>query len=202
MPIRKILFREILDSRGNKTIEAEVYSAKNVAVAAAPSGASVGRYESPAFPKKGSSEAIKIFKKKLQKKITGAKIDYKAVDAIVKEFDPKREIIGGNLSVALSLAVAKLQAAEKGIPFYELTLEGLLISLSIKEIIDRKKILEKFLSEVNIEEKELQDILQKLAKIAPRFICSLFEKYSKTYCEGKIDKLDKEISPDKSWDHS
>ena len=78
---------------------------------------------------------------------------------------------------------------EKGIPFYKLTLEGLLISLSLKEITDRKKILEKFLSEVNMEEKELQDILQKFAKIAPRFICSLFEKYAITYCEGKIDKL-------------
>lgn len=78
---------------------------------------------------------------------------------------------------------------EKGIPFYELTLEGLLISLSIREITDRKKILEKFLSEVNMEEKEFQEILLKFAKITPRFICSLFEKYAKTYCEGKIDKL-------------
>jgi len=78
---------------------------------------------------------------------------------------------------------------EKGIPFYELTIEGLLISLSIKEITDRKKILEKFLSEVNMEEKEFQEILLKFAKITPRFICSLFEKYAKTYCEGKIDKL-------------
>lgn len=78
---------------------------------------------------------------------------------------------------------------EKGIPFYELTLEGLLISLSLKEITDRKKILEKFLSEVNIEEKEFHDILQKLGKIAPRFVCSLFEKYAITYCEGKIDNL-------------
>lgn len=78
---------------------------------------------------------------------------------------------------------------EKGIPFYELTLEGLLISLSLKEITTRKKILEKFLSEVNMEEKEFQDILQKLAKIAPRFICSLFEKYAITYCEGKLDQL-------------
>ena len=78
---------------------------------------------------------------------------------------------------------------EKGIPFYELTLGGLLISLSIKEITERKKILEKFLSEVNIEEKEFQEILQKLTKISPRFVCSLFEKYAKTYCEGKIDQI-------------
>lgn len=78
---------------------------------------------------------------------------------------------------------------EKGIPFYELTLEGLLISLSIKEINERKKILEKFLSQVNIDEKEFQEILQKLAEISPRFICSLLEKYAKSYCEGKIGQL-------------
>ena len=78
---------------------------------------------------------------------------------------------------------------EKGIPFYELTLEGLLISLSIKEITDRNKILEKFLLQVPIEEKEFQDGLQKIAKISPKFICSLFEKYAKSYCEGKIEYL-------------
>ena len=78
---------------------------------------------------------------------------------------------------------------EKGIPFYDLTLEGLLISLSLKEITDRKKNLDKFLTEVKIEEKEFQDILQKFAKIAPKFVCSLFEKYAISYCEGKIDQL-------------
>ena len=78
---------------------------------------------------------------------------------------------------------------EKGIPFYELTSEGLLVSLSLKEISERKKILEKFLSDTTIENHGLQESFKKLAKIAPRFIFSLFEKYTKAYCEGRLDKL-------------
>ena len=78
---------------------------------------------------------------------------------------------------------------EKGIPFYELTQEGLVIALSLGEIIGREEILKRFFSNGNIEEKEFQDVLQKLANIVPRFTYSLFEKYSKAYCEGKLEKL-------------
>ena len=78
---------------------------------------------------------------------------------------------------------------EKGIPFYDLTAEGLLIALSLSEISEKKKILGQFLSKAKIEEKEFHDSLQKLAKIVPRFIYYLFEKYSKAYCDGKITKL-------------
>ena len=78
---------------------------------------------------------------------------------------------------------------EKGVPFYELTLEGILVALSLKEIIGREKILKEFFSKAKIEEKEFQEILQKLAAVAPRFTYSLFEKYSKAYCDGKLEKL-------------
>ena len=78
---------------------------------------------------------------------------------------------------------------EKGVPFYELTVEGLLIALSLNEISEKEKILHQFLSKAKIEEKELQESLQKLAKIIPKFTYYLFEKYSKAYCDGKIEKL-------------
>ena len=78
---------------------------------------------------------------------------------------------------------------EKGVPFYELSLEGMLIALSLKEIIGREEILKQFFSKAKIEEKEFQDILEKLSKVVPRFTYSLFEKYSKSYCEGKLEKL-------------
>ena len=71
---------------------------------------------------------------------------------------------------------------EKGVPFYELTLEGMLIALSLKEIIGREEILQKFFSQAKIDEKEFQEILQK-------FTYSLFEKYSKAYCDGKLERL-------------
>ncbi len=78
---------------------------------------------------------------------------------------------------------------EKGIPFYVLTEEGMLVALSINEIVGREEILKKFFSKTKIEEKEFQEILQKLAIIVPRFTYSLFEKYSKAYCDGRLDKL-------------
>ncbi len=78
---------------------------------------------------------------------------------------------------------------EKGVPFYELTVEGLLIALSLNEISEKEKILHQFLSKAKIEEKELQESLQKLAKIIPQFTYYLFEKYSTAYCDGKIEKL-------------
>ena len=78
---------------------------------------------------------------------------------------------------------------EKGVPYYELTLEGTLIALSLSEIVGRETILKEFLSKAKIEEKEFQEILLKLANVLPRFTYSLFEKYSKAYCEGKLEKL-------------
>ena len=78
---------------------------------------------------------------------------------------------------------------EKGVPFYVLTEAGMLIALSLNEIVGREEILKKFFSQTKIEEKEFQEILQKLAIIVPRFTYSLFEKYSKAYCDGRLDKL-------------
>lgn len=78
---------------------------------------------------------------------------------------------------------------EKGVPFYELTVEGLLIALSLNENSEKENILHQFLSKAKIEEKELQESLQKLAKNIPKFTYYLFEKYSKAYCDGKIEKL-------------
>jgi hypothetical protein len=78
---------------------------------------------------------------------------------------------------------------EKGVPFYELTVEGLLIALSLNEISEKENILHQFLLKAKIEEKEFQESLQKLAKIIPKFTYYLFEKYSKAYCDGKIEKL-------------
>ena len=78
---------------------------------------------------------------------------------------------------------------EQGVPFYELSLEGKLIALSLSEVVGREQILKEFFLEAIIEEKEFQDILQKFATVVPRFTYSIFEKYSKAYCEGRLEKL-------------
>jgi hypothetical protein len=78
---------------------------------------------------------------------------------------------------------------EKGVPFYKLTLEGMLIALSLNEIVGREAILKEFFSQAKIEEKEFQEILEKFSTVFPRFTYSLFEKYSRAYCDGKLEKL-------------
>ena len=75
---------------------------------------------------------------------------------------------------------------EKGVPYYKLTQSGLLVSLSLNEVKNRKEILEGFFSNSSKDENEFYDIILKLTKIAPKFTFSLFEKYVKAYCEGKL----------------
>lgn len=77
---------------------------------------------------------------------------------------------------------------EKGIPFYQLTQSGLLVSIALDEIIGREKILERFFSESKID-KEFNDEIQMIAKFAPRFVYSLFKSYVKAYCDGKFSDL-------------
>jgi len=75
---------------------------------------------------------------------------------------------------------------EKGVPYYKLTQSGLLVSLSLNDVKNRKEILEDFFSNSSKDENEFYDIILKLTEIAPKFTFSLFEKYVKAYCEGKL----------------
>ena len=77
---------------------------------------------------------------------------------------------------------------EKGIPFYQLTQSGLLVSIALDEIIGREKILEKFFVESKIS-KEFNDEIQMIAKFAPRFVYSLLKSYVKAHCDGKFSDL-------------
>ncbi|MDP7260683.1 MAG: enolase C-terminal domain-like protein, partial [archaeon] len=98
----------------------QVYSGAFYGRAAAPSGASVGAHEVQAFPEGGASQAIATFNSTYRDKIIGTEITYKALDSLLAEEDEGMQNLGGNLSVALSLATARLEALEKEIQFYEL----------------------------------------------------------------------------------
>ena len=78
---------------------------------------------------------------------------------------------------------------EKGIPYYRLTQSGILVALSIKGIENRDSLLDQFFSFPNFQEKSSQEIIKKLSKIAPKFTFSLFEKYVKAFCEGRLKNL-------------
>ena len=78
---------------------------------------------------------------------------------------------------------------QNGMPFYHLTNQGLLVALSLTEVQNRETILEEIISDTEGEEKQILMIIQKLISVAPAFGYSLFERYIKTFCQGKISGL-------------
>ena len=78
---------------------------------------------------------------------------------------------------------------EKGIPYYHLTKKGVLVALSISEIKDRGKLLEKIFSQSDPKEKEYERIIKSLSDASPNFTYSIFQKYVKAFCDNKIKDL-------------
>ena len=78
---------------------------------------------------------------------------------------------------------------ESGIPYYQLTTKGLLVSLSIDDFDQKDSVLNKFLSKAEIKEKEFADVVKTLVKISPKFTYLMFEIYVKAFCEGKLKNL-------------
>jgi len=78
---------------------------------------------------------------------------------------------------------------EKGIPYYHLTKKGVLVALSISEVKDREKLLEKIFSQSDSKEKEFERIIKSLSDASPKFTYSIFQKYVKAFCDNKIKDL-------------
>ena len=78
---------------------------------------------------------------------------------------------------------------QNGMPFYHLTKKGMIVSLAIDNISERKKILRNLINQADEGEKQAFTIMEKLVKIAPHFGFSIFEGYVKAYCENKVDDL-------------
>jgi len=77
---------------------------------------------------------------------------------------------------------------EKGVPYYQLTSEGLLVVLSIDDFDQKESVLNEFLSKAEIKE-EFENVIRTLMKISPKFTYSMFEIYVRAYCEGKLENL-------------
>ena len=73
-------------------------------------------------------------------------------------------------------------------PYYHLTKKGLLVALSISDAGDRDLLLNEFFAGeyYDTEEVPMQEMILKLHRMAPKFTFSLFEKYTKAYCDGKV----------------
>ncbi|GAB55502.1 enolase [Glaciecola punicea ACAM 611] len=128
--ISRIVGREILDSRGNPTVEADVHlDCGAMGRAAAPSGASTGSREAlelrdgdkARYLGKGVLKAVSAINDKIAKAVIGldagdqAKVDHTMIDLDGTE---NKEVLGANAILAVSLAVAKAQAISMGKPLY------------------------------------------------------------------------------------
>jgi enolase len=116
-----VTIRKILDSRGNATVEVEVATREGWARVGAPSGASTGATEVKAFPEGGPDAAVKVFRRKVAPKLIGRDAgDQAGIDEALHKVDGTANFasIGGNPSVAASLAAARCAADEKGVPFW------------------------------------------------------------------------------------
>ena len=122
--------REILDSRGNPTVEAEVVLASGAnGRAAVPSGASTGEHEAVElrdgdpnrYGGKGVTEAVRNVNEVLGPRLEGmAATDQIAVDAEMMDADgtPSKGKLGANALLSVSLAVARAAAQDCGLPLY------------------------------------------------------------------------------------
>ena len=128
--IIKLRARQVYDSRGNPTIEAEVFSKNKSAKAICPSGASTGTYE--AFEKRDINNkkylgksvftAVNLINSKISKKLKGQSIhNQEKIDALMINLDGTKQKIklGANSILSVSMAVKKLSAKIKKIPLYK-----------------------------------------------------------------------------------
>ncbi len=122
MIIKDVAIRRIIDSRGSPTIEAEITTENGFGRAAAPAGASTGTHEAVAWPEGSVSKGMIFAEKKVIPKLIGLSANKQDdFDQLLREIDGTANFskMGGNISVALSLACAKSAAKSNGISLFE-----------------------------------------------------------------------------------
>lgn len=127
--IKKVKAREILDSRGNPTVEVDVILDNGMAGrAAVPSGASTGEHEAlelrdndgRRFLGKGVLKAVDNINRCIFPSIIGKEADFRKIDRLLIELDgtPNKAKLGANAILGVSLAIARALANSLGLPLY------------------------------------------------------------------------------------
>ncbi|KYK29672.1 enolase [Thermoplasmatales archaeon SG8-52-1] len=128
--IIKIKAREVLDSRGNPTVEVDVTTEQGIFRAMTPSGASAGKHEAlelrdkdkSRYFGKGTLKAVANVNKKIAPKIIGLDcIHQETIDNIMLKLDgtENKDKFGANAILPISMAITKAGAASKNLPLYE-----------------------------------------------------------------------------------
>jgi enolase len=129
MQITRIHGREVLDSRGNPTVEAELWADSVSGRAAVPSGASTGEREAlelrdgdmRRYAGKGVRSAVNHVNQDIAGALRGQPLDQRAIDAALIALDgtPTKSRLGANALLAVSMAAVKAAAAAAHEPLYE-----------------------------------------------------------------------------------
>jgi enolase len=127
--IQGLTAREIIDSRGNPTVEVDVHTEIGLFRASVPSGASTGIHEAvelrdgeKRYKGKGVLKAVGHVKGPIQDKLKGIDVTKQAeIDRIMIELDgtPNKSKLGANAILGVSLAVSKAGAAANNVPLYQ-----------------------------------------------------------------------------------
>lgn len=127
--ILKIKARQVFDSRGNPTVEAEVLTDKGLFRAIVPSGASTGSHEAlelrdneKDYHGKGVLKAVSNVNEIIAPKLLGLNpVNQNEIDRIMIQLDEtdNKSKLGANAILSVSLAVCRAGAAEKGKPLYK-----------------------------------------------------------------------------------
>jgi enolase 1/2/3 len=126
--ITRVIGREILDSRGNPTVEADVWAGSAFGRAAVPSGASTGAREalelrdgdSRRYLGKGVRKAVENVNTTIADALKGVALEQRAIDETLVKLDgtPTKSRLGANALLAVSMAAARAAAAATSVPLY------------------------------------------------------------------------------------
>jgi enolase len=131
MAIAEVIAREILDSRGNPTVEVDVFLESGFSGrASVPSGASTGKHEAlelrdkdpTRYLGKGVQKAVQHIRRVMAPKLQGMDVlDQKGIDRAMLRWDgtPNKTRLGANAILGVSLACARAAANHLGIPLYQ-----------------------------------------------------------------------------------
>ena len=128
MQITRIHGREILDSRGNPTVEVDVWAGNALGRAAVPSGASTGEREAlelrdgdkSRYLGKGVRKAVAHVNGEIAQAVTGQSLDQRGLDSALIALDgtSTKSRLGANAMLGVSMAAARAAAAAAGVPLY------------------------------------------------------------------------------------
>jgi enolase len=120
--------REILDSRGNPTVEVDIKAGAHMGRAAVPSGASTGEREAlelrdgdmARYLGKGVRKAVAHVNGEIAQALTGKTVNQRDLDSILVTLDgtPAKSRLGANATLGVSMAMARASAAAAGMPLY------------------------------------------------------------------------------------